>query len=98
MYTIYNVYIRDPLGGKKNTLWSKYMLSKALINLFYIILRRKETSILLIYTQWTFNRQQLDFDRLTNVVFEQIAAKEGEIIVKSSQVPTTWYGAGVRKF
>lgn len=74
------------------------MLSKALINLFYIILRRKETSILLIYTQWTFNRQQLDFDRLTNVVFEQIAAKEGEIIVKSSQVPTTWYGAGVRKF
>lgn len=74
------------------------MLSKALINLFYIILRRKETSIRLIYTQWTFNRQQLDFDRLTNVVFEQIAAKEGEIIVKSSQVPTTWYGAGVRKF
>lgn len=74
------------------------MLSKALINLFYIILRRKETSIRLIYTQWTFNRQQLDFDRLTNVVFEQIAAKAGEIIVKSSQVPTTWYGAGVRKF
>lgn len=74
------------------------MLSKALINLFYIILRRKETSIRLIYTQWTFNRQQLDFDRLTNVVFEQIAAKEGEIIVKSSQVPTTCYGAGVRKF
>lgn len=74
------------------------MLSKALINLFYIILRRKETSIRLIYTQRTFNRQQLDFDRLTNVVFEQIAAKAGEIIVKSSQVPTTWYGAGVRKF